>query len=117
MTVSLAHPNGMAPVPTRGNKGNKGGRVAQAWQRAWDMMGDEFMNGRELADDLARRYDLSPATILTHLSIMAKEGHLDAETRTAVRPVSRTVNGRISTFDARVGVTFYRIASRPSDSR
>lgn len=97
-------PNGTAPAPARGNKGNKGGRVALAWQDAWNELG-EWQNGRELAEKIAARHDLKIDSLLAHFYRMAAEGHLENESREVPR---LQVRGGVQ-FSARRPVTFYRI--------
>src|SRR5690242_9845836 len=97
-------PNGTAPVPAHGNKGNKGGRVALAWQDAWNELG-EWQNGRVLAEKVAPAHDVKPVSLITHIIRMAKEGHLEVD----YRLVTQTVERYGKEFESRRRVGFYRI--------
>lgn len=114
MTATLLHPNGIAPMPSIGNKGNKGGRVARAWQDAWDRLGD-WQDGRKLAAELAPRHNLVQTSLLTHIIRMSGEGHLDVEYRKVSCEVTRTVTlktgeKRTTTFNNPRHHAFYRIS-------
>lgn len=100
-------PNGLAPAPARGNKGNKGGKVALAWQDAWNELG-VWRNGRELAGQVAPPHDVKPVSLLTHIIRMVKEGHLEV----AYQVVPQKVMRYGKEFDSARRVAFYRIKPR-----
>jgi len=97
-------PNGLAPAPAHGNKGNKGGRVALAWQDAWNELG-EWQNGRVLAEKVAPAHDVKPVSLITHIIRMVAEGHLEVQ----YRPVPQKVMRYGKEFDSARRVAFYRI--------
>lgn len=97
-------PNGLAPAPARGNKGNKGGRVALAWQDAWNELG-EWSNGRLLAEKVAPPHDVKPVSLITHIIRMVAEGHLEVSYRVVPQKVTRYGKE----FDSARRVAFYRI--------
>ena len=103
-----SRPNGIAPLPSRGNKGNKGGRVARAWQEIWDSLDKHtWRDGYELADMVGRRHDLARVTVLSHLSLMASEGVLSRRHEYVQVRVQRGSQE----FDSMRKHTFYRIPS------
>lgn len=97
-------PNGTAPAPARGNKGNKGGRVAQAWQDAWNELG-EWQNGRELVAKVAPPHDVKPVSLLTHIIRMVAEGYLEVEYRIVPQKIVRYGKE----FQSARRMAFYRI--------
>lgn len=100
-------PNGIAPAPAGYTFGAKAGRVAQAWQDAWDQLSrTEHTEGIPLAEKVAKKYDLKPASVIAHFHRMAAEGVLLTERRAVTVPVKRGS----SSYEARVIRAFYRIA-------
>lgn len=116
MTVTTERPNGPAPAALAGNKGNKGGRVAQAWQYVWDNLDrEQWTGGQDIAARAAARYGLKATSVLTHIIRMAGEGHIEVDYKKAPRPVHRTVTlkdgtKRDTTYMANHECSFYRIA-------
>ena len=104
MTATLRHPNGLAPAPVSGNKGNKGGKVALAWQSAWDQL-HEWQEGHALAERVAPGHDIKASSLLTHIIRMVSEGHLQVQYRETKR---RQVRGG-KPFEATRKVAWYRI--------
>jgi len=108
-------PNGIAPLPLIGNKGNKGGAVARAWQEIWDQLSrTRFTDSVELANSVARKYGIKAISLQTHMHRMAAEGILEKERRRATVKVNRMATNAKgekipSTYDAHIPRTFYRI--------
>lgn len=78
--TTQTRPNGIAPSTTRYKVGAKGGRVAQAWQHIWDQLDrTTYRDSKVLADEAARRFQIKPISIISHLHRMAAEGILEGK--------------------------------------
>lgn len=103
------HPNGIAPTVAHGNKGNKGGAVAQAWQYVWDRLSTtEYVDAVGLAIEAGKIFTIQPESVRAHMYAMVREGVLEAQNTYVQTSVTR--NGK--TFPARRKRAFYRIAER-----
>jgi hypothetical protein len=66
---------------------SRGTKLGPAWNDLWAALSkakrrkDAYLDGRELAGEIAQTYDLNPATLIALMSRMAKGGHLDREQR------------------------------------
>jgi hypothetical protein len=64
-----------------------GTRLGQGWAALWAELAkasrrvDPYLDGRELAEELAPAHDLNPSTLVALLSRMAKGGILEREGR------------------------------------
>jgi len=110
-------PNGPAPLPDipgrdgrTYTRGAKNGRVAQAWEWMWDNLSvSEYTEGREVAQRASARFDLKPASLMTHLSNMVAADVLEVEYRKMPCRVVRTIHGKESAFTFQQKCAFYRI--------
>lgn len=101
----------------------------RAWQEAWDRLSTtDFIEGRQLTEDVAPVADIKPVSLLTLLHRQAKAGVLEVEQRPVVTTVTRaypvkvTVGTsspvevpnatRTTTFEALRKRAFFRIAQR-----
>lgn len=94
---------GQAPDLSEGYPSTWKRKLGPCWQQLWDTMSaspGEFLDGRELADEVAHQHRLAPSTVVAFLSRAAKAGLLDREPR-------QVMSGR--GYRTR---TFYRIADR-----
>lgn len=113
--MTTEHPNGTAPSAVAGNKGNKGGRVAQAWQYVWDnLSATEWTGGQEIAARAAARFDLKPTSVLTHIIRMAGENALEVRYEKLPREATRVLKAKdgtikLSTYTTHQRCAFYRI--------
>jgi hypothetical protein len=88
------------PAYPRGGYPTGGAKLGPAWRDIWNRLSraqtreDKFLDGRELADTVAIKHDLAPATLVALLSRAAKAGVLDKE----LRPVTSTRGLRNRTF-------------------
>jgi hypothetical protein len=74
------------PNPTWPNGGypSKGVKLGPAWLAMWRKLGkagDEFLDGRSLAESVAPGHELAPATLIALLSRAAKAGLLEKDSR------------------------------------
>ncbi len=62
---------------------SKGAKVGPAWNEAYNALrtANDFQDGRALANEIAPRHDLDPATLIAILSRAALAGLLDKEPR------------------------------------
>lgn len=88
-------------------------RVFPAWQQMWDEMrrADEPIQGRALADTVARDHGLSVQTLTHVLARAATAGLLDVTFVETAIDVTRTdkPTGRTSTFPSKRVYAHYRI--------
>jgi len=111
-------PNGEAPLPKVGNNGNKGGKVARAWQHVWDQLSHtEPREAIELAVEAGERFELAPNSVLAHMHRMAHDGFLAVSHRKVPTTVQREVElkdgtVKVVSFNASRNRTFYTIAER-----
>jgi hypothetical protein len=96
MTKTLIAPDIPNSAYPRGGYPTKGAKLGPAWSAIWRKLSkaEDFLDGRELADQVAAKYDLAPATLVALLSRAAKAGVLDKE----LRPVQTTRGTRDRTF-------------------
>lgn len=75
---------------------SQGKKLGPAWQEIWDRLryAPDALDGRELADQVAPRHDLAPATLVALISRAAKAGVLTREPR----PVKSGRGQRTRTF-------------------
>jgi len=91
--------NATAPDLSPGYPSN-GAKLGPAWRATWDQLDkasrtqDPFLDGRDLAAEVAPDYGLAPATLVALLSRAAKAGLLNKE----IRPVESTRGHRNRTF-------------------
>lgn len=80
MKTEQERPNGPAPGGESYKLGAKGGKMAQAWQYVWDRLSPtEPRDGVTLALEAGEVFDIKPASVLSHLHRMAREGVIDGE--------------------------------------
>ena len=96
MNTQIDAPDIPNPAYPRGGYPTKGAKLGPAWRDIWKRLAKEgdFLDGRELADTVAPRHDLAPATLVALLSRAAKAGVLDKDHR----PVVSTRGRRARTF-------------------
>lgn len=115
--MTTQQPNGPAPGFSRYNIGRQDGKVARAWQYAWDQMSrTEWSGGRELAERAAARFGLKAVSLMTHFSRMAAEGVLEVKRQPLPQQAARRVRlkdgtERISHYTTHQPTAFYRIKS------
>lgn len=84
------------PAYPRGGYPTGGAKLGPAWAEIWKRLSnaDDYLDGRILADKVALRHDLAPATLVALLSRAAKADVLAKE----LRPVKSGRGTRSRTF-------------------
>jgi hypothetical protein len=97
MTITVkSAPDIPNPAYPKGGYPTKGAKLGPAWSAIWRKLNraDDYLDGRELADQVAPKHDLAPATLVALLSRAAKAGILQKE----LRPVQTKRGARDRTF-------------------
>jgi len=80
---------------------SKGTSIGPAWQDLWDRIRashGKYVNGRDLAAEVAPLHDLQPSTLVSLLSRAAKAGILEREQRPVKVPLLDREGTRSQTF-------------------
>lgn len=73
---------------------SRGAKIGPAWTEAWTLLTQhpgEWLDGKEMWEDIGPRHDLNSGTLRALMFRMAKAGHLESESRQVI-----TVKGRRS---------------------
>jgi len=83
MTVKTDAPDIPNPAWPNGGYPTKGKKLGPAWSAIWRKLNraNDYLDGRELADDIAPKHDLMASTLVALLSRAAKAGVLEKEQR------------------------------------
>lgn len=78
-------PNAQHP---QGGYPSKGRRIGPAWREVWAALtaASDWLDGCKLAESVAPKHDLAPATVLVLVSRAAKAGVLERTHRTVMGP-------------------------------
>jgi hypothetical protein len=107
--ATVTYTNGEAPTNLGTYRlGAKGGRMAQAWQQAWDQLSrTEWTDGLELARTVAEANGLKPISVTEMFCRMRAAGALEQE----MLPASTTYLRGGKEYTAQRKRVHYRIAA------